>query len=311
MKKKQRILILSIFTVVILIGLVVALYLLRAPQTTVNRATTEPMCPANGASCSWDSDGSATSFKVEVVDENTGNTILTTTTSNKAVQFTPIPNHKYTCNVTPINSCGEGPAATASNICIPEATPTNTPSPSPTLTPTPTVIACQQPSTCMTEEACTSSGGKTNGERCETEGTICCVPAESTPTPTPTETPVPTATYTPTPTATPTPIPTYTPVPTYTPIPTYTPYPTYTPFPSATPTVLPTATPYPTYTPQPTFTSAPTPTPTEIVIAVNNTNTPTPTREGTAVPTIPSAGIPVAWYVIFIPLALLALGMVF
>lgn len=316
MKKKQKIAIITIFTSVILIGLVVALFLLNRTQTTVNRAT-EPMCPANGGSCSWESDGTATSFKVEVVDENTGQTILTTTTSNKAVQFTPLANHKYKCNVTPINSCGEGPVSSASNTCIPEVTNTPTPSPSPTLSPTPTTIACQQPSTCKTTEACTADGGTTNGERCEDASMICCVPAESTPTPTATPSPTPSPTNSPTPTASPTPSPTATPIPTFTPVPTNTPYPTYTPIPSATPTTIPTATlyptwtPAPTYTPRPTYTSAPSPTPTEIVIAVNNTSTPTPTSEGTAVPTIPSAGVPVAWYIIFVPLILLGIGLIF
>ncbi len=317
MKKKQNLIIISIFGIVVIAALIVGLFLLRKPQTTVNRAT-EPMCPANGASCSWDSDETATSFKVDVIDQTTGETLLSTTTSNKAVQFTPIANHTYKCNVTPINSCGEGPIATASNTCIPEVTNTPTPSPSPSTEPSPTPISCQQPSTCKTAEACTADGGTTNGEQCSEAGTICCVPAESTPTPTATPSPTATPTNSPTPTLTSTPIPTYTPVPTSTTIPTNTPYPTYTPYPTSTHTPTPTPTtpsatwtPAPTYTPYPTYTKAPSPTPTEIVIAVNNTNTPTPTTQGTAAPTIPAAGVPVAWYIIFIPLALLGLGLIF
>lgn len=301
-------------------GMVITVFLLRRPQVTVPRAT-EPMCPANGATCTWDSDETATSFKVEIIDETSGQSLLSTTTSNKSLQFTAIPNHQYKCNVTPINSCGEGTAASGVNTCVPQATPTQEPSATPTVTPTPTILFCQAPSSCKTQEACTADGGTTNGEQCAEAGTICCVPADSTPTPTSTPTETPSPTNTPSPTATMTPIPTYTPVPTSTTIPTSTPYPTYTPYPtatqapSATPALTatpgPTYTPYPTYTPAPTNTGVPSPTPTEIVIVVNNTSTPTPTTQGTAAPTIPAAGIPVAWYVIFIPLALLGLGLIF
>lgn len=320
MKKNQKLLIISIFGFVLLISLIIGLFLLRKTPTINNRAT-EPMCPAQGASCTWESDGTATSFKVDVVDETSGKSLLSTTTTDKIVHFTPIPNHQYKCNVTPINSCGEGPSGSAVNTCIPQATPTQEPSATPTITPTPTIISCQQPSTCKTQEACTTDGGTTNGEQCSEAGTVCCVPPNSTPTPTATPTATPSPTNTPTPTTVPSATPTSTPLPTSTTIPTNTPYPTYTPYPTAThspsstpastATPGPTYTPYPTYTPVPTNTGAPNPSPTEIIIAVNNTNTPTPTRQGTAVPTIPSAGVPVAWYIIFIPLALLGLGLIF
>lgn len=308
MKKNQKLLIISLFGIVLLFGLIIGLYLLRRQPTTVNRAT-EPMCPANGATCSWDSDGTATSFKVEVIDETSGQTLLTTSTANKSIQFTPIANHKYTCKVTPINSCGEGTVGTASNTCIPQVTNTPTPTATPTVSPTPTIISCQLPSTCKTQEACTAEGGTTNGEQCSEAGTICCVPPDSTPTPTSTPTNTPSPTVTPTNTPTATPIPTFTPAPTSTPYPTYTPYPTSTTGPSSTPG--PSWTPVPTYTPQPTYTGVPTPTPTEIIIAVNNTSTPTPTTEGTAAPTIPAVGVPAAWYVLLIPLVLLSLGLIF
>lgn len=324
MKKKQTLIIISIFILVLLAGMIITVFLLQRPQTTVPRATeTGPMCPANGATCSWDSDATATSFKVEIVDETTGSTLLTTTTSNKAVQFTPIANHQYKCNVTPVNTCGEGPVGSATNTCVPMSSPTPTPSEVPSVTPTPTVVMCQQPSSCKTSDQCTTDGGTPNDEHCSDAGTICCVPPSVTPTATPTVTNTPTPTNSPTPTATSTPIPTFTPVPTNTPYPTYTPYPTNTPLPTSTPrptntgTPVPTWTPVPTYTPQPTYTpiptstGVPTATPTEIIIVVNNTNTPTPTTEGTSVPTIPAAGVPVAWYLVLIPVALLGLGLIF
>src|SRR3990167_11039249 len=109
MKNKKTLTIISIFSFVVLIGLIIGLYLLKIPQPFVNRAN-QAICPAEGATCSFESDGTATSFKVEVIDQQTGQKILTTNTSEKSVRFTPIVNHKYTCKVTPINSCGEGPS---------------------------------------------------------------------------------------------------------------------------------------------------------------------------------------------------------
>ncbi len=92
------------------------------------------------------------------------------------------------------------------------------------------------------------------------------------------------------------------------------------------PSSTPTSTPTPTLTSTPTVTPTPityndqsasyvaanstaTPTPTEIILAVNNTNTPTP--EGDAQPTIPSAGSPLMWFTLLIPVVLLAIGFVF
>ncbi len=92
--------------------------------------------------------------------------------------------------------------------------------------------------------------------------------------------------------------------------------PTNTPQPSDEPsnTPQPSYTPQPTYTPAATYTAGPSPTPTEIIIVVNYTNTPGPTESGnneiTAVPTIPTAGVPVAWFLVLIPIALLTLGLV-
>ena len=161
MKRKQTIILISIFAGVILIGLIIGLILLRGPQTFINRAA--PMCPANGSTCSWESKGTATSFNVEIIDQTTGQTLLSTTTTGKAIQFTPVVNHTYKCVVTPVNACGAGPATTGINTCVAASTPTPTQAPTSTPNPTPTVVMRQQPSTCMSNEACTTSGGTTNG----------------------------------------------------------------------------------------------------------------------------------------------------
>lgn len=358
----------AIYLAVLVLGLLTGLFLLRQPERDLTPgAEVGPVCPPNGASCSWESSDTGVTFKVTILDQSTGETLLETTTQDKLVTFTPLVGHAYKCSVVAVDpECGAGPEASTIGTCLAQVTETPTPTPTspplceapsscrpsdecaadgghegpadagicpepgqvccvpgeptptPTETPTPTPTTppvCEQPATCRPSSECSAGGGTTGTGSCDNPDHICCLPPEVTPTETPT--PTSTSTPTPTPTNTPTPTATYTPTPTSTPVPSNTPTPTNTPTPQATNTPGPTWTPQPTYTPVPTFTpppgatNTPTPTPTEIILIANN-NTPTPTpAQATAQPTVPAAGTPIAWFIVLIPIAMLALGMVF
>ena len=183
MNKKITIIISLVFIGVVFLGFIAITFLFKEKQTLPSKAT-GPSCPVNSGSCTWSSDDSATSFDVKIIDQTTGTTILTTTTSNKKVDFTPEVGHIYKCLVTPVNSCGKGSESTDTTTCT-VITGTLTPSPSITVTPT--------------------------------------LPPDSTPTVTPEISLTPTLTLTPSPTsgptATDTPGPSPTPGPSATPIP--------------------------------------------------------------------------------------------
>ena len=194
MKKKTILIISLIFVTTVLFGILAAMLLLREKPTLPSKATEQgPTCPANSGSCTWSSDDTATSFKVKIVDQTTGNTVLEKTTSDKKVDFTPVANHSYKCTVTPENSCGKGPEKSDTSACIlitgtpsPSQTPTTPPPPdsTPTVTPeftlTPTLTLTPSP----TDEI--SSTPTVTPEISETPG-----PTETA---TPTKTPAPTST---------------------------------------------------------------------------------------------------------------------
>jgi len=206
MNKKTIIILSSVFIGVLVIGFLTGLFLLRRKPTIPGKAT-GPSCPVNSGTCNWSSDDTATSFNVRIVDQTTGSTILTTTTTEKKVNFTPVAGHSYKCLVTPVNSCGTGPEKTDTATCLvnitetPVLTPTITPTPPEETTPTATPEASLTPTLTTTptptEEASptpTSTPGLTE-----------------IPTPTPTPTPTDTVESTPTETPTSTPLPTNTP----------------------------------------------------------------------------------------------------
>lgn len=133
-----------------------------------------PDDPQNKSSCLWDPLTGANEYKVDIIDADTDEVLrseIVTHPDNRLI-FQTEPDKTYTCKVTPVNQCTEGPPVESEpNRCIvPSSTPTPEPSstPAPTATPTPPV------------------------------------PTE-TPVPTPTSTPVPTSTPMPTPTSEPTP----------------------------------------------------------------------------------------------------------
>lgn len=179
-------------------------------------------------------------YRVEVTDLTTGQTILARNTTQTKVNFTPQVDHEYRCSVSVVLECGTGEPTSATNICrsepqpsptvtptteaSPSATlaPSNTATPSPTATitptptntstPTPTVVTCLPPNTCMPQLDCNIGGGNVQNGTCPNGSNggqqVCCSLPNNSPTPTatPTHTPVPTATFTPVPpTATPAP----------------------------------------------------------------------------------------------------------
>lgn len=225
-KKKKLLILLAIL--VLLAGLLTGLILIttQGPQYLKKKAVEEVSCPKDGATCSWSPAESATSYSYSITDETTGE-VIKGTTDQTQVQFTPVVGHVYKCTVVPVNSCGEGPEATAQNICL-AGTPTPSPeeSPTPTETPTLTPEITEEPT--PTEEV---------------------IPTE-TPTPSPTEEILPTNTPLPTSQLQPT-----TPklaVATNTPAPTITPTPTEIVIGQVQPTVIPSQGVTLTPTPQPT-----------------------------------------------------------
>lgn len=185
----------------LILGLITGTILITRPQIFKQEAA-GPTCPVDGASCSWTTTPGE-SYQYTITDITTGKTIKKGSTQTGRVGFTPIAGHRYRCEVTPVNTCGEGPLSVAENTCgvgrnVPTTTPTPTPTPigrlitlTPSPTPTPETIPSPTPT-----------------------------PLTLTPTPTPIPTltltppPSPTPTLTPTPTPSPTPIPTFTPQPT-------------------------------------------------------------------------------------------------
>lgn len=144
-------------------------------------------CAVTQAICKWDSVDNTTEYKVKIVNNITNEVIKEGSVSHPttSLSFPAQPSGSYTCEVIPVNSCGEGDRDSGEGSCpapTPTIAPSNTPDPSitPSITPTATV------------------------------------------TPTPSSTPTPTQTITPSPTSKPgitnTPGPSNTPLPTNTPL---------------------------------------------------------------------------------------------
>ena len=137
--------------------LILSLNNLNEPKTTADKAAEpESLCPAEGASCSWqDTSTGSVTYEYTITDQTTGRTVKTGQTVDNKVTFTPELNHKYSCKVVAVNECGEGPSKETTNTCsgkvqptiTPEATkplPSNTPTPSPT---TPAATSTPAPTT--------------------------------------------------------------------------------------------------------------------------------------------------------------------
>lgn len=187
---KGKTLLILIVGLVLAVGIGIGLIFVNQKQPTnvpnnAQEIQTMQQCPANGATCSWSAADKATSYHVIIKDDTTGDTIKDQTITGTQISFTPVVNDTFSCTVTPINTCGNGPTDRARNTCVAPNTPTPSPQPTEEITPTETPVP-------------TETGTPTDTP----------VPTDTqTPTPTPTETPAPTETSSPlaTPTDTPTP----------------------------------------------------------------------------------------------------------
>jgi hypothetical protein len=134
-------------------------------------------CEVKEAQCTWDALDNTTQYKVTIIDTDTGAIVQSGVVNHPATSFTfpAEPAKKYTCEVTPVNSCGDGDTASAEGTC-PVPTPTTVPSSTPS-SPTDTTSPTAQPST--TVPTATPNPAPT-----------------STPTQQPTSTPIPTTVIT-------------------------------------------------------------------------------------------------------------------
>src|SRR3990167_6277365 len=96
-----------IYLVLVVSGLVAAVSMVQLPQDLRKKAQS-PICPVNGASCSWDKSVDATSYYVEIRDLNTGSVIANGNTRKTMVNFSASFGHSYSCSVSAQNSCGTG-----------------------------------------------------------------------------------------------------------------------------------------------------------------------------------------------------------
>lgn len=106
-------------------------------QDIRNRAQS-PACPDRSASCRWESSGSGVRYRYLIRDVTARSVVAEGETTTRWVRFTPVVDHVYRCEVTPVNACGAGPTSQTESLCALAASPMPSQTPSPTITPTPT-----------------------------------------------------------------------------------------------------------------------------------------------------------------------------
>jgi hypothetical protein len=123
-----------------------------------------PACVDNQAQCTWDLLDNTTQYKVTIIDIDSNETIKTGIVNHptNSYIFPTQPGKNYSCEVIPLNSCGQGIKAKAIGSC-PNITPTAettiapsvTPSvqPTATLTPEPTATPTPQPTVTSTSSS--------------------------------------------------------------------------------------------------------------------------------------------------------------
>ena len=97
-------------------------------------------CAVEQARCIWDTVENTTQYKVKVTDNENDEVIKEETVNHPTISlvFPATAGGSYTCEVTPVNSCGEGSKDSAEGSCpVPTSTPnpSHTPPPAPTSTP--------------------------------------------------------------------------------------------------------------------------------------------------------------------------------
>ena len=126
--------------ILLVVGLFTTLIVIKQRQNT-RQSASGPVCPVNGATCSWDSVAGATSYHYKVVNVSSNQVIKEGDTSQTSVLFTSEAGQTYSCSVNAINVCGAGDVTKTQATCPAVPTPTtpvtNTPTLTPTVTPSP------------------------------------------------------------------------------------------------------------------------------------------------------------------------------
>lgn len=112
----------------------------------------------NRAVCTWDSNPTATSYNVKIVEVDTGksNDVIVNSGVNKE-EFDVIPGNTYRCEVTPVNACNvAGIAGFDEQVCeVPDLTITQTPEP--TITASPTAVLTSTPTATLAPQIPTAT----------------------------------------------------------------------------------------------------------------------------------------------------------
>lgn len=153
---------------VALIGIPITIYLVSQQQDVRSRAQSTPPacttpaavknvritypncdgtnCSLDSASCTWDANTDASTYKVHIVEDSSGSIVKDDSVPSSTLKVVfPVTNGKsYTCQISAVNSCGTaGPPGSDTQICqvanptVPTSTPVATPT---TFIPTPTSI---------------------------------------------------------------------------------------------------------------------------------------------------------------------------
>ena len=154
---KKKIYIGVVIFALMLIGLAVGLYLVQQqqnaqqdaaePETTLEGdefATPSatliptPACFSTTASCEWDALEGAGSYNYKVTLASNSAVIKEGTVESNVteVEFDIEKNVTYKCEISAVNSCGEGAPATATQACVENPSPTVPPTVPPTIPPT-------------------------------------------------------------------------------------------------------------------------------------------------------------------------------
>lgn len=146
MKKLLSGKIIGVLAILFLIGAVLLTVWLSQKQQETRQQAQVTSCPVQFAICKWDSLGGGYTYKVTIVDATTGTIIAQNSIAATQLSFPASSGKTYRCDVSAVNSCGEGPKSSGTGSACPgvvaqapvASTPTPTPTPTPTLTPTPT-----------------------------------------------------------------------------------------------------------------------------------------------------------------------------
>ncbi len=145
---RRETVVLVVILILLLIGVGAGLFLALQPQPLSIQERAQvieaPICPTDGATCSWSAVTGVDKYSYEIIDQTDGTTVISDTTQETSISFTPVADHTYKCIVRAVNQCGESASQSAVNTCVgvttptPTEVPTETPTPLETETPTPT-----------------------------------------------------------------------------------------------------------------------------------------------------------------------------